>query len=253
MINDQDYKTADKEISLLSLNIKEGEKIKDESIVEILAQSRKIIKKYFTNKLFLKTDQIPRGGKEYLNCDRAFDIFANHKVMPEYCFSCYKVQIDPKNVIDMIKLQFLFDILYFENENLRKCMIDARKNIKGNYKGFIYCTTLEEARKIEIYIGKYLKASIDKNIKMHVKRGCSEFVEKHPKFGNLEKNIMEYKKEWKKIEYDFDANNEKVYKSGERKLAYGLSLKDTLVFANWINYAKSIGDESCKILTKSYD
>ena len=153
----------------------------------------------------------------------------------------------------MIKLQFLFDILYFENENLRKCMIDARKNIKGNYKGFIYCTTLEEARKIEIYIGKYLKASIDKNIKMHVKRGCSEFVEKHPKFGNLEKNIMEYKKEWKKIEHNFDANNEKVYKSGERKLAYGLSLKDTLVFANWINYAKSIGDESCKILTKSYD
>ena len=52
MINNQDYKIADKEISLLSLNFKEGEKIKDESIVEILAQSRKIIKKYlFFNKL----------------------------------------------------------------------------------------------------------------------------------------------------------------------------------------------------------
>ena len=88
---------------------------------------------------------------------------------------------------------------------------------------------------------------------MNVKRGCSEFVEKHPEFGNLEKNVMEYKKEWKKIEHDFDVNNEKVYKSGERKLTYGLTLKDTLVFANWINYAKSIGDESYRILTKSYD
>ena len=45
MINDQNYKAADREISLLSLNFKEGEKIKDESIVEILAQSRKIINK----------------------------------------------------------------------------------------------------------------------------------------------------------------------------------------------------------------
>ena len=253
MINNQNYKIANKEISLLYLNYKEGEKIKDESIAEILIQSKRIIKRYFKTKLFLKTNQIPIGGKKYLNCERAFDIFTKHSVMPEYCFSCYKVQIDPKNVIDMIKLQFLFDVLYFENENLRKCMIDTRKNIKGNYKGFIYCTTLEEAKKIELYIGKYLKASIDKSIKMNVKRGCSEFVEKHPEFGNLEKNVMEYKKEWKKIEHDFDINNKRVYKSGERKLTYGLTLKDTLVFANWINYAKSIGDESYKILTKIYD
>ena len=171
MINNQDYKIADKEISLLSFEYKEGEKIKDESIAEILMKSNSIIKKYFKNNLFLKITQIPRGGKEYLQCERAFDIFQNYNVMPEYCFSCYKVQIDPKNVIDMIKLQFLFDVLYFENENLRKCMIDTRKNIKGNYKGFIYCTTLEEAKKIKLYIGKYLKASIDKSIKMNVKRG----------------------------------------------------------------------------------
>ena len=46
MINNQDYKIADKEISLLSLNFKEGEN-KDESIIEILAQSKKIMKKYF--------------------------------------------------------------------------------------------------------------------------------------------------------------------------------------------------------------
>ena len=48
----------------------------------------------------------------------------------EYCFSCYKVQIDPKNVIDLIKLHFLFDIMYFENENLRKCFIDFREDEK---------------------------------------------------------------------------------------------------------------------------
>ena len=164
MINNQDYKIADKEISLLSLNFKEGEKIKDESIVEIFKQSKKIIKKYFKNEIFLTTNQIPRGGKEYLNCERAFDIFENYNVMPEYCFNCYKVQIDPKNVIELIKLHFLFDILYFENQNLRKCMIDLRKNVKGIYKGFIYCTTLEEARKINSYIGWFGSFNIIKSL-----------------------------------------------------------------------------------------
>ena len=154
MINNQDYKIAEKEISLLSLNYKKGEKIKDESIVEILSQSKKIIKKYFKNELFLTINQIPRGGKKYLNCERAFDIFGSYNVMPEYCFSCYKVQIDPKNVIDLIKLHFLFDIMNFENENLRKCFIDFRKDEK-NYKGIIYCTTLEEAKKINYNVGKY--------------------------------------------------------------------------------------------------
>ena len=252
MINDQHYKIADKEISLLSLNFKEGEKIKDESIVEILAQSRKIIKKYFTNKLFLKTDQIPRGGKEYLNCDRAFDIFANHKVMPEYCFSCYKVQINPKNVIDLIKLFFLFDIMNFENENLRKSFIDFREDEK-NYKGIIYCTTLEEAKKINYNVSKYLKVNLDEGIQSHVKRGCKEFAEKHPEFLNLEKDVMRYKKEWKKIENEFDANSQKIYKSGERKLVYGLSLKDVLIFQNWIDFAKIEGDDSYKVLAEFYD
>ena len=252
MINDQDYKIADKEISLLSLNFKEGEKIKDESIVEILVQSRKIVKKYFKNKLFLKTDQIPRGGKKYLNCERAFDIFGNHNVMPEYCFSCYKVQIDPKNVIDLIKLYFLFDVMYFENENLRKSFIDLREDEK-NYKGIIYCTTLEEAKKINYNIGKYLKINLDEGIHSHVKRGCKEFAEKHPKFKNLEKDVMKYNKEWKKIENEFDVNNKKIYKSGERKLVYGLNLKDVLIFENWIDFAKKEGDESYKVLTENYE
>jgi len=252
MINDPNYKIAEKEISLLSLNFKEGEKIKDESIVEILSQSRKIIKKHLKKKLSLKIDQIPRGGKKYLNCDRAFDIFANHNVMPEYCFSCYKVQISPKNVIDLIKLFFFFDIMYFENENLRKSFIDFREDEK-NYKGIIYCTTLEEARKINYNVGKYLKINLDEDIQTHVKRGCKEFAEKHPEFKNLEKDVMTYKKEWKKIENEFDANNKKIYKSGERKLIYGLNLKDILIFENWIDFAKINGDESYKALTEDHE
>ena len=62
-----------------------------------------------------------------------------------------------------------------------------------------------------------------------------------------------FKKEWKKIESEFDANNKKIYKSGERKLINGLNLKDVLIFENWIDFAKKEGDESYKILTKDYE
>ena len=109
MINNQDYKIADKEISLLKLKHKEGEKIKTSQSLKFLCNQKNI--KNTKNEIFLTTNQIPRGGKEYLNCERAFDIFENYKVMPEYCFSCYKVQIDP-NVLDLIKLYFLFDIMF---------------------------------------------------------------------------------------------------------------------------------------------
>ena len=86
-----------------------------------------------------------------------------------------------------------------------------------------------------------------------MKRGCREFAEKYPEFKNLEKNVMEYKKEWKKIESEFDANNNKIYKSGERKLINGLNLKDVLIFQNWIDFAKIEGDDSYKVLAEFYD
>ena len=142
--------------------------------------------------------------------------------------------------------------MYFKNENLRKSFIDFREDEK-NYKGIIYCTTLEEAKKINYNVSKYLKINLDEGIQSHVKRGCKEFAEKHPEFLNLEKDVMRYKKEWKKIENEFDANNQKIYKSGERKLVYGLSLKDVLIFQNWIDFAKIEGDESYKVLTEFYE
>ena len=140
----------------------------------------------------------------------------------------------------------------FENENLRKSFIDFREDEKS-YKGIIYCTTLEEAKKINYYVSEYLKINLDESIQSHVKRGCREFAEKYPEFKNLENNVMEYKKEWKKIESYFDANNKKIYKSGKRKLINGLNLKDVLIFENWIDFAKKEGDESYKILTKDND
>ena len=90
MIDQKSYTNAEKEISLLQLNIVKSGKIEDQTISYILSQSKKILRKYFKTKLSLNTTQIPRGGKEDLNCDRHMQIFENHNIIPEYCFGCFR-------------------------------------------------------------------------------------------------------------------------------------------------------------------
>ena len=246
MIDQKNYIQAEKEISLLNLNIDKIDKIEDEAIFDIILSSRKILKKYFKKKISLNSTQIPRGGKESLNCGRHMKIFEKFEIIPEFCFGCYKVEIEPKNVIDLIKLHFLFDGLKFNNENLRKCMIEGRKNVSGNYKGFVYCKSLGEANDILLKLSTEIKNKIDDETNCKIKRGCSEYALSFPQYKNLNSNLMEYNSAWKKIENDFDKefNFNKV--PDLIKLTWGLTIKDILIFNNWIIFAKSIGDRSYK-------
>jgi hypothetical protein len=173
-------------------------------------------------------------------------IFETHKIIPEFCFGCYKILIEPQNVVDLIKLHFLFDSLKFDIENFRKCMIEGRKNVEGNYKGFIYCKTISEAEEILNKIFNQIKIKINQNIKCEIKRGCSEYRENFPEYKNLKNNIMRYNPDWKKIENTFDKMNNISSNFSHTKSIWGLTLNDVLIFENWIMFAKSIGDESYK-------
>ena len=103
-------------------------------------------------------------------------IFENHNIIPEYCFGCFKVLIEPNNVIDLIKLHLLFDNLKLDNENFRKCMIEGRKNIDGNYKGFIYCKSLEEAENAYRVIRDLGEGLAKKDAKFRVASGVKELA-----------------------------------------------------------------------------
>ncbi len=245
MIDQKSYINANKEISLLELNISKEGKIEDQTLSYIIKESKKILRKHFRNKLSLNTTQIPRGGIEDLNCDRHMKIFENHNIIPEYCFGCFKVLIEPNNVIDLIKLHLLFDSLELDNQNFRKCMIEGRKNIKGNYKGFIYCKQLNEAEKMLDFVSAEIKNRINKGMICKIKRGCSEYSDMFPEFKNLNKNMMKYNQSWKQIENIFDKKNNTNNKSLV-KHTWGVTIKDILIFENWITYAKTIGDESYK-------
>ena len=240
---------------LLRLNKKILENFSEENInkitkYEVVIQIIDLIKddlvKEEHNIIYNKTE-IFRRNTENLNCARHFKVFNKFSIIPEYCFSCYKVQISTKNVSSLIKLFFLFNTNYLENNNVRKCMVETRSNVKENFKGFIYCRGLDEAKEVlKISEKKLIEDEIDfKNIE--IKHGCTEYYEKHPNFKKINYNgeqEMSYDKSWKKHEKFIDDNSPPT---GERVInptINNINLSDILIIKNWLDYAEIVGDNS---------
>ena len=196
--------------------------------------------------------QIYRRNTTNLNCDRHFDVFNTFNVIPKFCFGCFKVLIEPNNVVDFIKLYFVFDNLNLKNDNTRKCMIELRSNISGSYKGYIYCSSLNEANEIREQVDKTVKKKIEKSIPISVKRGCSEFGISYPEYKKINESnskLMKYNEEWKEKEKLIDnSRSEKniLVKKKLQKSLHGINVSDILIMRNWLGYAKKIGDLSYK-------
>ena len=192
--------------------------------------------------------QIFRKNSKNLNCFRHFKVFNEFKVIPKFCFGCYKIQINLFSIIDLIKLYFVFDEIRLKNNNMRKCMIETRNQIGGNYKGFIYCTGLDEANNLTKVISLEMNKVSLKDYKISVKHGCSEFYKSYPEFKNLN-NSMQYNETWLIKEKLIDERTP-IRKEKDKKIwgeyLQGLNLSDILIIFNWINYAYLIGDMSYK-------
>ena len=172
----------------------------------------------------------------------------SNKIIPKFCFGCFKVQIEPRNVFELIKLFLLFDWINLEANNARKCMVELRNGIPGFYKGLIYCSSLEEAKLIHETISIYVSQLIDTDVPCSIKRGCSEFAKAVPAFGHIDQsgtiNLMEYINEWEAIENDYDAHHKSDRPLRGSPTLRGFSLSDLLIIKNWVGYARGIGDPS---------
>jgi hypothetical protein len=228
--------------------IKENSSIQVSLINKILKESEKILKKNKLNLNYPET-QIYRKNNLNLNCDRHLGIFNKYKIIPKFCFNCYKVQITSNNVLELIKLYFYFNKINLKNNNIRKCMIELRENVSGNYKGYVYASSLDEAKDIKKIIESDLinEKIISKNIE--IKHGCTEYYEQYKLYKNIDEDLTDkiYKKEWVNIEKEFDQKNlvternkEKIYNNTLNQF----NLPDFLIIKNWLLYAKIIGDNS---------
>jgi len=232
-----------------------NKQISDEDVITFFNQCNDIITEKI-GKIEIVETQIYRNNHINLNCERHFKVFDTFNVIPEFCFGCFKVQIELKNVIELFKLYFVFDNLNLKKNNSRKCMLELRKNIPGTYKGYIYCSSLNEANEIKDQISLILKEKINKNVTAIVKRGCSEYGLSYPEYKNINEKkhkLMSYKKEWKVkeniIDNELTKKNISKTKISKENLS-GISISDILVMKNWLAFAKKIGDLSYKKITK---
>ena len=250
-IKDNSFSEINKKIKELISRVQLQNFSTIESLKTILNESDNIINKYSDDLVYEET-QIYRKNSKDLNCKRHFKIFNTHNIIPKFCFSCYKVQVNLKNVVDLIRLHFIFDNIDLENNNIRKCIIELRNNVNGNYKGYVYCTVINEADKVKKKLNKIIMNENLKNYKIDIKHGCTEFYKSYPKFKKINFNGDQeflYNKSWKEIENFTDKSEPERSKLDQKiwiKSMQGVNLADILIIKNWINYAKLIGDDSYK-------
>ena len=228
--------------------------VKKLDIATLFKNSNKVIQNNIKELTFIET-QIYRRNSIDLNCKRHHKVFNHFDVIPKFCFNCFKIQIEPKNVLELFKLFLIFDELKLSKNNTRKCLVELRPNISGTYKGLIYCTGMEEAEEILKDITPILKKIINNDVMIKIRRGCSEFAEKYKEYKEVNKskpNFMKYKNEWKEKEriFDIDEIKSKKRKKNFKDSISGLTVSDILVMNNWLNYAKSINDTTYKHISE---
>ncbi len=246
--NDHPILNANNELRLLKQDHKLINLLTTDNLSLMLKRSIEILNKISIdiNKLNFTETQSYRRNPLDLNCDYHHKVFYHSNIIPKFCFSCFKVQIEPENVIDLIRLFFIFDDLNLPKNNQRKCMVEFRNQVAGLYKGMIYCSSLEEAKKILEELRPILQRNL--KFKASIKRGCSEFYNSFPSYNIIEsdkKNYMTYNQDWEKIE-----ENLKIKKNFNtiklNNSITGLSISDVLIIIQWLNYAKIVGDPTIK-------
>jgi tetratricopeptide (TPR) repeat protein len=227
--------------------------ISDDQVVNLFSKSENHISA-FGVKLRTKLSQVYRRNSVSLNCSRHMSIFDKHDIIPEFCFGCYKVQVEPRSIIELIKLFIVFDQLELNENNTRKCMIELRPEISGFYKGLIYCSGLKQAKQIANHLDIIIKQSIGPGLSSSVKRGCSEYPISYPNYKEINHSgdqLMNYNEEWKAIEESYDRKQSIHTKEFVITSLSGLNLSDVLIIRKWIDYARGIGDSSANLLNQN--
>jgi tetratricopeptide (TPR) repeat protein len=245
---DNPYVLANNLISKIKFNYDQNNKINNSEIVNFFFQSFDIVNKNL-KKIDTSETQIYRKNSEDLNCSRHFGIFNKFNVIPKFCFGCFKVTVQTETVLDLLKLYFVFDKLYLGLQNTRKLMIEKRENVSGNYKGFIYCSSVEEGENIKNKLKSILIKNLGTDCSISLKRGCSEFALKYPSYKKAsvnENEMMPYDETWKSLEEIIDNRiwNIDSKKGINHPSLTGFTLRDILVMRNWLLYANKIGDNS---------
>jgi hypothetical protein len=202
------------------------------------------------SQVFVGENSFPTG------CSRHLEMFDKSNIIPKYCFDCFKVLVSPRNVMELFKLLMIFERIPLPNDNRRKCMIELREKIPGNYKGYIYCNSLDEGNEVFKIARKAVSQDLSPQVDVSLKRGCSEYALVYPAYAVTKpaSALMRYRKDWQALEdslamdtaviprqaHDTDGHVPPVRADGPKRY----TLRDALSMQYWLCYAATIGDAS---------
>lgn len=183
------------------------------------------------------------------------EVFKRFDVIPQYCFDCYKVLVTPRSIVELFKLLMLFEKTTLPLDNTRKCMVEARGDCSGAYKGFVYCRGIEEGNEVRKIVRNAVSEGISPQVSVILKRGCSEYAIVHPGYARIKPGgvMMQYRKDWQAQEDFFDknfvfrpdapgANADSPEVNAEGLAAY--TPWEIFCMQYWLRYAATIGDKS---------
>ena len=153
------------------------------------------------------------------------------------------MQVEVDTFIDLVKTTSLFYKFDFEDSLTKKTMVELRHIVSGYYKGLIFCNSLDQAIAVKNLLDTALQEVFGDTTTSKIKRGCSEYPLKFPEYGKITKDLMEYPKEWRSTEEDFD-QNELTEPSKQIASLSQFCLSDFYIIQKWIDYAKGIGDKT---------
>ena len=244
------YVKAQKSLQQISVEYTSTPMITDETVRHLYQQCHSILALHNILDIDTNKNQLYRGAASHNNCPRHKMVFNEFKIIPEHCFSCYKVTLEPRTVVELFKLLLVFDKLKLPDNNHRKCIVEVRPEISGTYTGFIYCSSLDEGKEILNIVRPIVDETLFKGLPISVKRGCSEFQVAYPAYGHITDNKtqqMTYNEEWRNHEAYADKNMITQTDDNPNDFTYnhsGFTLLDILVMRKWLAYAAKIGDLS---------
>lgn len=243
------------------VTLKDLRQIFQKSQVHLKRYSPSYHREYWQNDFTLSPHQIFKGiatnrwqNASDIDCRHYLLMYNTYSIIPRYCFDCFKIVIEPQNVIDLFRLMLLFDNITLPRDNTRKCTTEVRGDVSGSYKGFIYSQDLQESKEILPLVKDILAENIAADLPVSLKRGCSEFLVKYPDFVRVdpvEGPLMQYREEWQEVENSTLGSNLGAKFEPARIDHYDnlyspqdMQTYRAMVMLYWVKYAATIGDES---------
>jgi hypothetical protein len=188
------------------------------------------------------------GGVQGL-CGSRLSFFDSKAVISALCFSCYKVQILPKDLATMISVYFVLRMMQLPRNNARKCMVEVREAVAFPYKGYIFCESEDEAQACHLQLKVALSACQISGVYSGISHGCSEYGLKYPDFKYSptgSHRSFERPAHWDALEAQFLANLKEVPRAKAGHDKQFISIRDVVGLQTWIDYAEIIGDATSK-------